>query len=138
MLRQCLPLHSFQSTLPRGERQCVMVFITTFSPFQSTLPRGERHFLVFYDFVVNFYFNPRSHEGSDGLVPVSSSVIGFISIHAPTRGATRFICEQYAGLSISIHAPTRGATFWYIVSAPKFRFQSTLPRGERLPYYFIS
>ena len=32
--------------------------------FQSTLPRGER-LRLFCVFVLDFYFNPRSHEGSD-------------------------------------------------------------------------
>ena len=35
---------------------------------------------------------------------------GYISIHAPTRGATReYYCKIFAD-NISIHAPTRGAT----------------------------
>ena len=33
-----------------------------------------------------------------------------ISIHAPTRGATRRMEEYAEGNIISIHAPTRGAT----------------------------
>ena len=33
------------------------------------------------------YFNPRSHEGSDGNLNVSG-IAYKISIHAPTRGAT--------------------------------------------------
>ena len=56
------------------------------------------------------YFNPRSHEGSDG--------------------DRSFLV--YGGLSISIHAPTRGATActqW--LRRPGCIFQSTLPRGER-------
>ena len=54
--------------------------------FQSTLPRGERpqYRTIIHSIV---YFNPRSHEGSDGnmLLQLLSTVI---SIHAPTRGAT--------------------------------------------------
>ena len=33
-----------------------------------------------------------------------------ISIHAPTRGATRHDKRDYEAMQISIHAPTRGAT----------------------------
>ena len=33
-----------------------------------------------------------------------------ISIHAPTRGATKAIYQIYQFNTISIHAPTRGAT----------------------------
>ena len=76
----------FQSTLPRGERQCAervestSVRISIHAPtrgatkdvhtdaeiqrFQSTLPRGERRW--YWLFVPLFWnFNPRSHEGSD-------------------------------------------------------------------------
>ena len=55
------------------------------------------------------YFNPRSYKRSD---PFPDSTVNFcnISIHAPTRGATRE-CGRLMGVSdISIHAPTRGAT----------------------------
>ena len=77
------------------------------------------------------YFNPRSHEGSDDNRTGDIKCLK-ISILAPTRGATRFICEQYAGLSISIHAPTRGATVFKIIKSVGYTiFQSTLPRGER-------
>ena len=55
------------------------------------------------------YFNPRSHEGSDGSLDL-----------------------YYNYLLISIHAPTRGATFTRIVHYFHYLFQSTLPRGERL------
>ena len=54
------------------------------------------------------YFNPRSHEGSDGSLDL-----------------------YYNYLLISIHAPTRGATFTRIVHYVHYLFQSTLPRGER-------
>ena len=54
------------------------------------------------------YFNPRSHEGSDGSLDL-----------------------YYNYLLISIHAPTRGATFTRIVHYFHYLFQSTLPRGER-------
>ena len=76
-----------------------------------------------------------------------------ISIHAPTRGATR-VCGLYrilnhdfnprshegsdylpvtvsGGNAISIHAPTRGATLVVLLLSRYSRFQSTLPRGER-------
>ena len=122
--------------------------------FQSTLPRGERPVGVWY-----------------------STANGYVSIHAPTRGATQFTsvsklvvwfqstlprgerrirqaCRRLV-LNVSIHAPTRGATAkmylcQYMIIGfnprshegsdetkaanciPRARFQSTLPRGERL------
>ena len=97
---------------------------------------------------VRVNFNPRSHEGSDRL-PGGDAMINGISIHAPTRGATR--CRQHENsyqrgfqstlprgerrrvyrechglLCISIHAPTRGATIsvtliicWFIYFNPR-------------------
>ena len=98
------------------------------------------------------YFNPRSHEGSDGIF-ADLYAKKVISIHAPTRGATRycfciklvigfqstlprgerqlFEVANAAVKSISIHAPTRGATFANAIKLDKLLFQSTLPRGER-------
>ena len=57
----------------------------------------------------------------------------YISIHAPTRGATCSLLETNRQLpNISIHAPTRGATKLYRLAWCQFAvFQSTLPREER-------
>ena len=57
-----------------------------------------------------FHFNPRSREGSDRKVTYVFFDTGIISIHAPAKGATRARCF--------LHALTK--------------FQSTLPRRERL------
>ena len=54
-------------------------------------------------------FNPRSHERSDG-VTTSQQMAQSISIHAPTRGATKAQNYLKCYYIISIHAPTRGAT----------------------------
>ena len=80
--------------------------------FQSTLPRGERH--------------ARAHLRH---LPV------LVSIHAPTRGATICLLPKDHLLYVSIHAPTRGATFRvFMLVGFVSGFQSTLPRGERLPH----
>ena len=99
----------FQSTLPREERQCIPLLMASPFVFQSTLPREERPIKV----TLVYTFK--------------------ISIHAPTRGATRFIWYRFKiyinfnprshersdqfdrklkqqAQKISIHAPTRGAT----------------------------
>ena len=77
----------FQSTLPRGERLHPDSDELIRNVFQSTLPRGER-------------------------------------LHA-ARGRIK---EQ----EISIHAPTRGATKCHYEGKMEYAiFQSTLPRGER-------
>ena len=99
--------------------------------FQSTLPRRER-LLIALIYLVLPYFNPRSHEGSDdtdghfvlGVTGFQSTLprrerqwatFGFngstkISIHAPTKGATKNTERDTAYCEISIHAPTKGAT----------------------------
>ena len=75
--------------------------------FQSTLPRGER-LVIKVLLCETTYFNPRSHEGSD-------------------TGCSGAQCH----FEISIHAPTRGATRSMPVLILRYKFQSTLPRGER-------
>ncbi len=121
--------------------------------FQSTLPRGERRITIhiFGDQLQDF--NPRSHEGSDItntsfiLILMAISIhaptrgatkscggvprIKAISIHAPTRGATEEECAEIEEWVISIHAPTRGATGVSHLIEIANLFQSTLPRGER-------
>ena len=75
-------------------------------------------------------FNPRSHEGSDGEC-ILQRVDDGISIHAPTRGATFLNANSVLPTTISIHAPTRGATRVLELKRRGWKFQSTLPRGER-------
>ena len=65
--------------------------------FQSTLPRGERLYVWVAGCTIT-YFNPRSHEGSDGYSPARLQKIP-ISIHAPTRGATSSILIQILSIS---------------------------------------
>ena len=89
----------------------------------------------------SYYFNPRSYKRSDSRTSSKYDRSDFISIHAPTRGATTsfaaticklrlfqstllqeerlgadimFLCSD----NISIHAPTRGAT--------RFRFRDNI------------
>ena len=76
--------------------------------FQSTLPRRERRIQEHYSTDTD-YFNPRSHEGSDGL-PFVLVIVPSISIHAPTKGATLPFQMCRCISKISIHAPTKGAT----------------------------
>ena len=75
-------------------------------------------------------FNPRSHEGSDDK-RFYKKEFQHISIHAPTRGATANESVTKGKQIISIHAPTRGATYCSDKTVKNYRFQSTLPRGER-------
>ncbi len=54
--------------------------------FQSTLPRRER-LLQEQHLLRISYFNPRSREGSDGVLTTTFKMTK-ISIHAPAKGAT--------------------------------------------------
>ena len=78
-------------------------------------------------------FNPRSREGSDNAPVTFEHCFWIISIHAPARGATKDCSFESLYESISIHAPARGATDSVRNEPTPLRFQSTLPRGERLP-----
>ncbi len=98
-------------------------------------------------------FNPRSRMGSD--YPESGCFQEFpVSIHAPAWGATLTllftspICcrfnprsrmgsdkmaqKRISSMLVSIHAPAWGATSAPARLAPRTKFQSTLPHGERL------
>ena len=98
-------------------------------------------------------FNPRTHTGCDIIAPLLSRRLSFVSIHAPTRGATNgdfakalsLICfnpRTHTGCDsskttvrnpffVSIHAPTRGATCPVRGICPEHKFQSTHPHGVR-------
>ena len=54
-------------------------------------------------------FNPRSHMGSD-VENVAAGLCEFVSIHAPTWGATSQDYQLGIQRNVSIHAPTWGAT----------------------------
>ena len=76
-------------------------------------------------------FNPRSHEGSDNS-GWSSFPFRYISIHAPTRGATFFL--EYGQDPYYVFQSTlpRGERHMWKYNTPDvLTFQSTLPRGER-------
>ena len=113
----------FQSTLPREERLRVVTSQAHQFTFQSTLPREERLILT-PRFHHPVDFNPRSHERSDTCDDVTALISDKISIHAPTRGATKaqkYLKRYYI---ISIHAPTRGAT---AILHKKFVYFYTIP-----------
>ena len=77
----------FQSTHPHGVRRNLNKRYVSALEFQSTHPHGVRHLYRQWQ-------------------PYRS----YVSIHAPTWGATKLTAQQYATLKVSIHAPTWGAT----------------------------
>ena len=98
-------------------------------------------------------FNPRTHKGCDpqGIVH-SNEFVAFqsthpqrvrrprlslrelhtwVSIHAPTKGATETIFTNHLVDIVSIHAPTKGATNTQLGRAATNLFQSTHPQRVR-------
>ena len=84
-------------------------------------------------------FNPRTHTGCDH-DPFSKEDEFYVSIHAPTRGATAGSVRRIRKIIVSIHAPTRGATTPLLRYFPRGLFQSTHPHGVRLyrPQYPVA
>ena len=104
--------------------------LRVFLIFQSTLPREER---PIWDSCRPWRsdFNPRSHERSDH-VPEKGKTFSGISIHAPTRGATR----QTLSLTLEFfyfnpRSHERSDILPPLPASFQGRFQSTLPREER-------
>ena len=98
----------FQSTLPREERLSSLACMLIFPIFQSTLPREERPSTSWIrQSTTRFQSTLPREERRNGTFTIGALIA--ISIHAPTRGATRTISQ------VSV----------FIV------FQSTLPREER-------
>ncbi len=123
--------------------------------FQSTPPRGGRPTRASAVLPLDG-FNPRPHVGGDWVVCAVDPRPLNVSIHAPTWGATVLaadtprlvscfnprphvggdlepVAEVSVKRSVSIHAPTWGATP-SMTPIPSLQvFQSTPPRGGRLP-----
>ena len=76
--------------------------------FQSALPRRERH----------------------NCDTIKNRAL-LISIRAPAKGATRWLCTSDADQVISIRAPAKGATGEIRNGGIMSLFQSALPRRER-------
>ena len=99
--------------------------------FQSTLPRGER-LCVDVCQRNNIDFNPRSRVGSD-MNGVDYLADVRISIHAPAWGAT---CSVTLIPCMGIYFNPRSRVGSDLPNTAEqhqcARFQSTLPRGERL------
>ena len=144
----------FQSTLPREERLLGLNFKEANSIFQSTLPREERRAKRTCLPKEPSDFNPRSHERSDPQPTPLVCPPTFISIHAPTRGATQGVIDLHSGLydfnprshersdkehgvieadqeNFNPRSHERSDAHSQRVSVTRSKFQSTLPREER-------
>ena len=72
-------------------------------------------------------FNPRTHEGCDGGNPAAEPGEKGISIHAPTKGATKKVKKVKRLAHISIHAPTKGATLFFKQPGAKIKISIHAP-----------
>ena len=99
---------SFNPRAHAGRDFCVLVDALSGAQFQSTRPRGARRAEV-----------------------IELQLAHVVSIHAPTRGATRQRVDVSDLRLVSIHAPTRGATGRDANIKLNKWFQSTRPRGAR-------
>ena len=89
-----LALHLFQSTLPHGERLPPYKVVHIWEHFNPRSHTGSDNFLTWFS-KPRWDFNPRSHTGSDGIWS-RKWFRTFISIHAPTRGATAILYKNFA------------------------------------------
>ena len=145
---------NFNPRSHEGSDSCVRILLHLIDRFQSTLPRGERRYChdnkpIFNDISIHAptrgatlidlfirifldNFNPRSHEGSDDYTPNSRTISSDFNPRSH-EGSDPACFYPETGKIISIHAPTRGATDpEYHRNLVQKKFQSTLPRGERL------
>ncbi len=102
--------YQFQSTFPRRERPAHTLAGFGGAAISIHVPaKGATDGLCQCAVCVE-HFNPRSREGSDGVLPPVPEVRRCISIHVPAKGATRH-CQLF--------------DYYH------YQFQSTFPRRER-------
>ena len=114
----------------RGATQRVRDFNKA-EEFQSTRPRGARRQNLINKCPACSRFNPRAHEGRDR-TPPAPSCLSTVSIHAPTRGATRSRSTWAPMPSEFQSTRPRGARRRLVYGTlAEETFQSTRPRGAR-------
>ena len=122
----------FQSTLPRGERRDVIygdvkeIQISIHAPTRGATIHGAlapctdqisihapTRGATLIDLFIRVFldnFNPRSHEGSDGIHFVTPVVTVLFQSTLPRGERQDHKVKSFPLFEISIHAPTRGAT----------------------------
>jgi len=119
----------FQSTRPRGARQQKVVYLGLIVVFQSTRPRGAR--LPSRSRVIfSCEFQSTRPRGARRVSSYSTSE-PFLFQSTRPRGARPDAMLSSGCSWVSIHAPTGGATFLQQPWTTYFQFQSTRPRGAR-------
>ena len=72
----------------RGATVTITDYPTTNGELQSPHPPGVRHPVCSYK-SITLGFNPRTHTGCDIVIAILICYEHHVSIHAPTRGATK-------------------------------------------------
>ena len=123
----------FQSTLPRGERRPSVCCLLRFSRYFNPRSREGSDGGLSRDRCRHRYFNPRSREGSDNSMTQSNQAV-VTDFNPRSREGSDLDRKLVFRMQtvISIHAPARGATAVCDRFSIGLKFQSTLPRGERL------
>ena len=98
----------FQSTHPRGVRQISVNTINQRGRFNPRTHVGCDTTIAIIRAIIAG-FNPRTHVGCDMRVDSDRNMM-WVSIHAPTWGATPPSFNNLTFETVSIHAPTWGAT----------------------------
>ena len=126
----------FQSTFPRGERQNLSrnIFLKEYFNPRS---RVGNDWATWTQQARNKNFNPRSRVGND-TVQWNLELDCRISIHVPAWGTTCSGKGKSRSNKISIHVPAWGTTIMISETSYMCVFQSTFPRGERLPEIYSS
>ena len=126
-------LSEFQSTLPRRERLTFFTFLPLVVVISIHAPTKGATNQTLLTIIYISNFNPRSHEGSDIFQNLRFSSSILFQSTLPRRERHRLADMAVTLVKISIHAPTKGATKSYLLLHQlHLRFQSTLPRRERL------
>ena len=110
--RYSLPLISVNFN-PRSHERSDNIQNLTFAltkRFQSTLPREERRCMRVRIAAPLCNFNPRSHERSDRMLRLMCAVLLLFQSTLPREERPLLFVSFIRLTTISIHAPTRGAT----------------------------
>ena len=116
----------------RGATADALNYPLAFILFQSTRPRGARPGLQSTGAPEWSSFNPRAHAGRDMVSSPRSKRVFFGFNPRAHAGRDGNYFETKPNKGVSIHAPTRGATrVGGAKTIVKLLFQSTRPRGAR-------
>ena len=122
----------FQSTLPRRERLERTLHHKQTDIISIHAPAKGATAAFDQDRRGQWYFNPRSREGSDQRPQQAAAQGAEISIHAPAKGATSRIMSIASTVSIfQSTLPRRERRGRSAHCGTSSTFQSTLPRRER-------